>query len=68
MDTAEAGSLRSRHGHTRSRIDQRMALPNLRIRALSSRQRNEKEREPVRNAILCLQPVQRHVPEPDSIQ
>jgi hypothetical protein len=67
MDTARRGLLRSVDGHTRSRIEQCMALPNLRIRALSPRQRNEKERQPVRNAILCLQPVQRHVPEPYSI-
>ena len=68
MDSAEAESLRSRHGHSHSGIDQRMALPNLRIRALSPRQRHEKERQPVRDAILCLQPVQRHVSEPDSVQ
>lgn len=68
MDTAGAGSLRSRHGHARSRIEQRMALPNLRIRALLPRERHEKERQPVRDAILCLQPVQRHVSEPYSVQ
>ena len=68
MDTAEARSLRSRHGHACSRIGQRMALPNLRIRTLSPGQRNEEERQPIRNAILCLQSMQRHVPEPDSVQ
>ena len=68
MDTAEGRSLRSRHGYAHSRIEQCLALPNLRIRALSPRQRNEEERQPVRNAILCLQPMQRHVPEPDSVQ
>ena len=47
MDSAEVGSLRSRHGHARPRIEQRMALPDLRIRALSSRQCIEKERQPV---------------------
>ena len=68
MDSAEAGSLRSSHGHARSRFEQRMALPHLRIRALSPRERNEKERQQVRNAILCLQPMQRHVSKPDSVQ
>jgi len=68
MDSPEAGSLRSSHRHARSRFKQRMALPHLRIRALPPRQRNEKEWQPVRNAVLCLQPMQRHVPKSDSVQ
>lgn len=68
MDSAGAGLLRSHHGHARSRLKQRVALPSLCIRPISPRQRDEKERQPVRDPVLCLQPVQCHVPKPDSVQ
>lgn len=66
MDSAEAGSLRSSHGHARSRFEQRMALPNLRVRALSPRQRIEKERRRYENefftcnqcSVVFLNPTQ----------
>lgn len=54
MDTARGGSLRFPYVRPPSGIDQHVALPNLRIRALLPRERNEEERQPLRDAVLCL--------------
>lgn len=68
MDTASEGLLRFRHGHAHSRIQQRVALAHLRIRALPSRYRNEEKRQSLRDPALCLLPMQRHVLESEPVQ
>lgn len=45
-----------------------VALPDLRLRAVSPRQRVAQERYALRDGVSCLQPVQRDVPESGAVR
>jgi hypothetical protein len=58
----------SHHVRTAARLRQRLALPPLQLRALPPRECDEKERRPLRDRLLRLQPMLGDVLEPQSVQ